>query len=230
MPSRVDKKERRKLKIIWVLPEPEKFGDTGLKLKFNTEDNLQFETFSKTLFPLIVVGAELDCDTELQISTGRDGREYSHWIVTQIYKDGEPVVQKKAYSGTFKKTSDESIERQVAVKEIGLDLRSGIDVPQDLIDLRQTWLRGTFVAKPSTPSKPTSEPIKPPQQSSQDISKDWLIENLEQLGKVNPLAYQNLMLNLKKKGYVEGGSVSDFILNQPKAKDMAEYIKGKLNE
>ena len=85
-----------------------------------------------------------------------------------------------------------------------------------------------------SPSKPTSEPIKTPQQGSEGVSvvydKDWLIENLEQLGKVNPLAYQNLMLNLKKKGYVEGGSVSDFILNQEKAQGMANYIKGKLNE
>jgi len=70
MPTKIDKSERKKLKITWV-GEPQQLPNSQVKvLRFNAEDGLQYETYKQSLFPYIAVDAELDADCELHITKG----------------------------------------------------------------------------------------------------------------------------------------------------------------
>lgn len=116
MPSKVDRKERKQLKVKTV-GKPTTFGEHGEKVAFSCEDGLSYESFSKTLFEYIKAGAEFDADTELRIATGKDNKEYPHWVVTQIYIDGQPVAKAKApFTGS--KRDEDRTDTRTAVMSI----------------------------------------------------------------------------------------------------------------
>lgn len=122
--TRVAEKERRKRQVKWV-GEPQEYGTRGSKLLHFTDDaGGEYTVFSQGLFTHIKEGEELDFDVELRITT-KDDKKYENWVVTQIYKDGKPVMEKTAprrdgggYRGKLPEETA-SIERQVAIKEVG---------------------------------------------------------------------------------------------------------------
>jgi len=162
-----DKKERKKLKVVWV-SEVTPFGDKGKKVKFNAEDGLTYETFSQSLFEYIVTGKELDADTELRITTADDSNQYPHWIVTQIYQDGQPIGSKGKWGYSREKSPEEraSIENQVRAKIIS-ELWIADKFKDDDIEVKRLrqWLNPespTISQKPSGKSQESTEHESPP--------------------------------------------------------------------
>lgn len=110
MASKVDKKERKNLKIKTV-GQPTKFGEHGEKVSFSCEDGLSYECFSKTMFEYFKAGEEIDADTELRIVTGKDNQEYPHWVVTQIYINGKPISKSRPTFASAKRDEDRTDTR-----------------------------------------------------------------------------------------------------------------------
>jgi len=161
MASRVDRKERKTLKVKTV-GTPTKFGESGEKLAFSCEDGLSYECFYKTLFEPIAIGAELDADTELRIVTGNDGQEYPHWIVTQLYKEGQPIKKAKPpFTGS--KRDEDRTDARTAAMEIGQDWRAGkLPDKHRLVLARKVWmLRALNVSEEDIKKVAGEEALKP---------------------------------------------------------------------
>ena len=127
--TKIDKQEKRHLKVTWVKPEPEVKGQYLQILPFNCDDGIQYQTTKQNLFRHIKAGAEFDADTQLEIVTFEDGGQLTKWVVTQIYdKNGQPIAlptTKKA--GTAYRGRDEDrVDQRTFVMEVGADLRAGI--------------------------------------------------------------------------------------------------------
>ena len=124
--TKVDHKERKTLKVKWV-GEPQPFGDGRRQLlRFNCYDGIQYEAFVYALYPFIQEEAEFDADTELRITTTADGRQFQNWVVTQIYKDGEPVAEMPARTRQYRGRDEDRVDQRTFVMEVGADLRAGI--------------------------------------------------------------------------------------------------------
>lgn len=140
MPSKVDRKERKSLKVKTV-GQPTTFGEHGEKLAFSCEDGLSYECFSKTMFEHIKVGAELDADTELRIVTGKDNQEYPHWVVTQLYVAGQPIKKAKApYSGGNKRDEDRTDTRTAVMSITELWKAGTIKESDGLVLACRIWM------------------------------------------------------------------------------------------
>lgn len=116
--TKVDKKERKKLRVVSV-NEIQKKGEHLEILSFKCDDNLVYQTTKRHLFPHIKADTEIDADTESQIITFDDGGQMAKWVVTEIYQDGKPVAQPESRGkGRYGAggSSDASIEAQVAFK------------------------------------------------------------------------------------------------------------------
>ena len=115
--DKVISKTRKKIKILHIAEKIEKFGQYGQKLKFTSEDGVQYETTRKGLFDEIKAGVEIDADTEIH-KVIYEGGGFVKSVVTELYdKDGKPITPDKtpSYQGG-RKSSDASIEAQVAFK------------------------------------------------------------------------------------------------------------------
>ena len=108
-----------------------------------------YKTFYKSLIPLVVKGQTIEADIEDQQSTFQGLPQTEH-IVVQIYQEGQPVAEKKSggpgqgrawgKSPEEARLERESIEGQVALKELGECIRTGVAIPPDLVNLYQTAL------------------------------------------------------------------------------------------
>ena len=182
------KTERLKLTITRVEPTQIIAGKDGKadfpKFSFaaKTEGGkeLSYFTFSRSLFPLIEVDKVIEAD--VQISTRESGGNiYTDRQVKQIYQEGQPVAQKRQWSGGRSPQERASIEAQVAVKAITELEIAGKTIALGLVELRNTWLRqalGTVLGsqpllqgegeKP-LPSPAKSEIIDPPIKNLGDL-------------------------------------------------------------
>ena len=171
---------RAKLLITEVGQPVERPGKEGRKytiLGFTaTQDGeaRTYKTFYKSLIPLVVKGQTIEADIEDQQSTFQGLPQTEH-IVVQIYQEGQPVAEKKSggpgqgrawgKSPEEARLERESIEGQVALKELGEYIRTGVAIPPDLVNLYQTALKtlvGRLVnGKP--PKVETAIEQKPPQ-------------------------------------------------------------------
>ena len=92
-------KKRQKL-LIKEVYGVKPVGNKGLKkLDFIVGDQ-RWGTFSEALFPYIKAGTEIDADTEIRETQGKDGTTYINRVVTQIYVDGKPI---KGRGGIFER-------------------------------------------------------------------------------------------------------------------------------
>ena len=170
-------KKRQKL-LIKETYGVKSIGDKGLKkLNFLVGDQ-RWGTFSEALFPYIKAGTEIDADTEVKETQGKDGTTYINRVVTQIYVDGKPI---KGRGGFLRGKSPEeivSIETQVAVKEINAAWIAGklTDKDAEVVEARKWWLskvkranQGAEHVKPSLPqpNEPKSAGLITPEQETQ---------------------------------------------------------------
>ncbi len=140
--------ERKVIKIVDVDGTPisgkNKQGKPYQILKFRIEDEehndvLEVTAFNSAFFPLLKPEATLDCDIETKPSGN-----FTNRIITQIYIDGKPMAEKKAFVGGGYRQSPEarlSIETQVAVKAV-VDLAVAGKLPdewQHVLNLALLW-------------------------------------------------------------------------------------------
>ena len=155
------------------------------KLDFLVGDQ-RWGTFSEALFPYIKAGTEIDADTEVKETQGKDGTTYINRLVTQIYVDGKPV---KGRGGFLRGKSPEeivSIETQVAVKEINAAWIAGklTDKDAEVVEARKWWLskvkranQGAEHEKPTgkpAPAKPAEkEKSAEEKKDAQGVDPEW---------------------------------------------------------
>ena len=125
MPTKIDKRERKKLKVTWA-GEPQQLPNSQVKvLRVNAEDGLQYETYKQSLFPYIAVDAELDADCELHITEGKEGQQYPHWRIVQLYdKEGKPLASMKP-ERQYGRDEDRT-DFRTAILETGENYRAGL--------------------------------------------------------------------------------------------------------
>ena len=169
--------ERKIVKIVDVDGAPisgtNKQGKPYQILKFRIEDEehnevLGVTAFNSAFFPLLKPEAALDCDIETKQSGNFINR-----TLTQVYVDGKPMVEKKAFAGGgYRGKSPEeliierrSIERQTSLK---LAVEYWGDKERDLFqvftvaDAFYKWVSmgGNIPDKPATPVIATPQPLK----------------------------------------------------------------------
>mgnify|MGYP001573060478 CR=1 FL=1 len=165
--------DRAKITVTEVKPVTE-FGEKHTKkLTFSgkTEPEgkaLQYQSYRESLFETVKVGAVLDIEFETKTREGSDGNTYTDRKVQQIYVNGQPVAEQKGFGSggrPFGKSPEErqSIEKQVALKEIGENLRCGtVDIPQGFIDWYWQAIGHMLGAYLADPPHPAAVPPKTP--------------------------------------------------------------------
>lgn len=218
--TRVDKKDRKKLKVTWVKPEVEKFGRWGQKLRFNCDDGLQYETIKSHLFEYIKKDAELDAETELQVVIFDDKGEMPKWVVTEIYQDSKPIlapVRKEAPQPERRYGRDEDrVDERTFVMETGQDLRAGIiDKNHPFFKARETIL-ASWVKLKVKEEKPKAI-----------IDMGWLQDSIKKLWKTNR-AFVQWVGDIYRVPM--GGSVQDIInrLTIEQQEQLNNEIKSRL--
>ena len=86
-------------------------------------DAVEISTLNPDFFPSLKADVKLDCDIETK-TTEKDGNTWTNHNLTQIYIDGKPMTEKKAWAGGgYRGKSPEeliverrSIERQTSLK------------------------------------------------------------------------------------------------------------------
>ena len=109
-------------------------------LKFKDDKGIEFAVFKPELFDLIKAGETIQAEVQVKESTNPNYAD-NHNIIN-IFQDGKPTIQKENKGGGrpgFTKDTA-SIEQQVAIKEVGEDLRVGIDVPKALVMAYWGWI------------------------------------------------------------------------------------------
>ena len=109
-------------------------------LKFKDDKGIEFAVFKPELFDLIKAGETIQAEVQVKESTNPNYPD-NHNIIN-IFQDGKPTIQKENKGGGrpgFTKDTA-SIEQQVAIKEVGEDLRVGIDVPKALVMAYWGWI------------------------------------------------------------------------------------------
>ena len=109
-------------------------------LKFKDDKGIEFAVFKPELFDLIKAGETIQAEVQVKESTNPNYPD-NHNIIN-IFQDGKPAIQKENKGGGrpgFTKDTA-SIEQQVAIKEVGEDLRVGIDVPKALVMAYWGWI------------------------------------------------------------------------------------------
>ena len=127
--TKIDKQEKRHLKVTWAKLEPEVKSPHLQILPFNCDDGIQYQTIKQDLFGHIKIGAEFDADTQLEIVTFDDGGQLTKWVVTQIYdKDGQPISKAatKKQASAYKGRDEDRVDARTFVMEVGADLRAGV--------------------------------------------------------------------------------------------------------
>lgn len=205
--TKVAEKERRKRQVKWV-GEATEYGSRGDKLlHFNDEEGVNYTIFSKGLFTHIKEGEELDFDVELRITT-KDEKKYENWVVTQIYKDGKPVMEKTAPrrdGGGYRGKSPEELElsrrsfamsyaKDTEVALIGAGIKKEVDIKRMLAHAQEIyeWLGGTKImveqiqsiikgkANVKTKVKASNEPSSDEEVSTDETGQAIPGEDLEQ--------------------------------------------------
>ena len=109
-------------------------------LKFKDDKGIEYAVFKPELFDLIKAGETIQAEVQVKESTNPNYPN-NHNIIN-IFQDGKPAIQKENKGGGrpgFTKDTA-SIEQQVAIKEVGEDLRVGIDVPKALVMAYWGWI------------------------------------------------------------------------------------------
>ena len=109
-------------------------------LKFKDDKGIEYAVFKPELFDLIKAGDTIQAEVQVKESTNPNYAD-NHNIIN-IFQDGKPTIQKENKGGGrpgFTKDTA-SIEQQVAIKEVGEDLRVGIDVPKALVMAYWGWI------------------------------------------------------------------------------------------
>jgi hypothetical protein len=230
--TRVDKTERRALKVTWVKPEPETFGKYGKKLRFNCADGLQYETIKAHLFPYIKADAELDANCELQIVKFDDGGEMPKWVVVEIYENGEPVKAPTKQGGGQRQygRDEDRTDQRTFVMEVGQDLRAGLlDKNHRFVKAREiileTWVGIKEEAKPKPKPEPQPakvEALKQPQTTA--VNVEDLKAKLKELFNAKPKKVTGPELVKWGIGGWSDGSMEN--LSQEKLLEIAREVEG----
>lgn len=144
----------RKTITIAEVGEIRTFGDNGKALPIRGEDGVKYECYRSQLFEHLTVGATVECEVEEKPS--KDGRFINHNI-QGVFKDGQPVGGQRQGGGrSYGKSPDEraSIERQTAVKEVGLALRMGMPVMPECYAAYWRIVAGWLDAPPASLTMP----------------------------------------------------------------------------
>lgn len=187
-------KERVKLTISEVSLE-EHFGDSGKKVQFKAKqrdkiEELQYVTYRWNLFEYLVKGKEIDVDLETVTRVAGDNT-YTDRKVMVLYENGQPVgqQQKKAWSGGGSRTSDASIEGQVAAKCITELLAHDKEVPAVALSGFWKWIEQRF-SPPVTASVEPSKSITDEQKkriaqlaSEKEYTKEHLLRLVKSFSK-----------------------------------------------
>lgn len=213
-----------KLTIISV-EEDKSIGDQGaVKRQFMAKgedgQTLQYFTFSKKLFPSIVVGKEIPATVE----TTQRG-EYTNRKVTAI----EGVGGGGGWQGGGRQESPEhkaSIETQVAVKAVTELLAADKKVPRDIKDSYDAWLRAKLQAQPVVESPPEATTATTEPSSVEGIDMDWLKQSLETLQWAEVIGW------LTEKYELTGNKVSEIIakMNELQKADFVKEVKNRLQK
>ena len=109
-------------------------------LKFKDDKGIEYAVFKPELFDLIKAGETIQAEVQVKESTNPNYPDNHN--IFNIFQDGKPTIQKENKGGGrpgFTKDTA-SIEQQVAIKEVGEDLRVGIDVPKALVMAYWGWI------------------------------------------------------------------------------------------
>lgn len=150
--------------VVKTAGEPVVFGSGGgKKLQFACDDNISYATFNPSLFGSITAGVTLDADVEVRVNG-----EYTNYVVTQIYRDGNPVAGAKKWGGEgggYRGKSPEetkAIADQVRIKAI-VDLWGKDKLKDDapLVKKMLAWLGelGSPVPQPVPAPQPVARPV-----------------------------------------------------------------------
>lgn len=194
--------EREVVKIVDVDGVPKPYGDGKRSLlKFRIEDEehndvIEVTAFNNLFFPLLKPGAKLDCDIETKPSKSGD---FINHNLTQIYIDGKPMTEKKAFAGGGYRESPEarlSIETQVSVKAV-IDLAVAGKLPDEwkyLLNGAMLWCHNRLtpalekvpsISKPAPVATPgASSAVKDspaPQTAKEPVSDEAIPQNLGEL-------------------------------------------------
>jgi len=179
--------ERKTLTITEVL-ETRTVGKNNTPLyRFKAKDaggtEVVYETWSKSVAELVKLGASIEVDADVEKKES-NGNTYIHHIIKQAYVNGQPVAQ-QGKGGGFRTDPETqkwvaefnraSIERQVAVKEIGECLRTDAKiVPAHLIaaywETVEAMIGGTKPRQPPPPAPTVTVQTVPA--ASQPVSQE----------------------------------------------------------
>ncbi len=161
MPSTIKEKLSHQSITVKTASKPTPFGTSGQKLSF-ASDTKSYVCFISALFGDIIVGNTIDADVEV-----RESGEYINNVVTQIYKEGKPIVGKKPagsyppHIGGHTPEERASIENQVRAKIIAeLWIGKAIDEKHPLVTKLTNWL-GVLNETPQAPISPVNSEIVP---------------------------------------------------------------------
>lgn len=223
--------ERVKLTITEA-KEPVAVGDKGaLKKAFTakregTDKAVSYFTFSKSLFEKVLAGASIDADVETS-TREYDGNTYTDRKVSQIYEGGQPVAQHGTGAGSggqrawgkspetlalehknemeIEILTHGSIEKQVAVKELGEGLRSGLFKPDSAeMGIYREAIWGMLQSKSPTPSTNPSKPVLvssgPPLEALWPEDESLLRGTQSEPVKISKETLSRLIANIKRVG------------------------------
>ncbi len=218
MPSTVKEKLSHQPIVIKTAGKPVSFGSSGgQKLSFVSVDK-PYICFAPALFPDIIPGNTIDADVEVSVSG-----EYTNNIVTQIYRDGKPLVVKKATGYPPRPsghTPEEraSIENQVRAKIIAeLWIGKAIDEKHSLVTMLTNWL-GILGELPQATTSPVSDKAvqKATPQPKEAVTATTGAE--KQGGEVTHKTVEDLIAIAKEKGIASSLITAIIIREFKKAK------------
>ena len=161
-------------------------------LKFKDDKGIEYAVFKPELFDLIKAGETIQAEVQVKESTNPNYPD-NHNIIN-IFQDGKPAIQKENKGGGrpgFTKDTA-SIEQQVAIKEVGEDLRVGIDVPKALVMAYWGWIELHIctvhpmdMPKP-TPNAPQSTTTAPKADKPVVAPSPELTKALKDIDKIAP--------------------------------------------
>ncbi len=156
---------RTNLKIGKVQPERTIQGKNGIIpiLAFLATNpagqQFKYGIFAKKeLFPYVKTSQTIDAEvteTDSKQTNPETGQPYKNRNVVNIYVNDKPVMEQERRGGWNRPDNSASIERQVAIKEIGECWRAGKFSDDDkLVTAYKVWLSGRMSPPPvSTPEK-----------------------------------------------------------------------------
>ena len=248
------KPNRYKLTVTTIDPQ-KPVGDKGaVKLPFKAKDQdgkeLAYFTFSKALFDFIKPEAVIDTDIEIT-TRETETATYTDRKLVQIYRDGQPVSQKKQWQGSGHNSPEQrkSIEGQVCLKELGEMIRwtqmvspQRIELFWKIIELKLFDWTGIEI-KPQPAVKPpvvpstTKEVKTPPVPTSAKVEASKTLPTPDKITKVTGDAIVAWAKDEEMKTLIRGYMAKEFKrvkvgdMTEPEGQQLLEALKeGKIKK